>query len=162
MTAQRLSFKRITDDSFLDFCFDEVREIHAWWGRARGDRAFPTRDQFDPLAFPRHLPGISIVDVRPDGELVYRLVGTAEVALRGFDPTGRRVRDAFIGEDWEEVRDNYGHVTAHKACLFDYTEAESPFGVLVYDETLMMPLGPDGEVVTQILLYAKQNYARLE
>lgn len=70
-----------------------ARALYEYWLNKCGSRLMPRRSDIDPTEIPPQLlPGISIVDVvSDDRRYVYRLMGTAEVQARGFDPTGRSV-----------------------------------------------------------------------
>src|SRR3546814_20061378 len=68
----------------------------------------PRRAGFRPEAVPRHLPAILLIDVEGLDEAGigiyrYRVVGTASVRLRGRDPTGKLVREAFFWSSAEEA-----------------------------------------------------------
>eukprot|EP00752_Nemacystus_decipiens_P013096 g11585.t1 len=73
-------------------------DLLAYWRGKAPATGLPTKAAMDPTAFPKALPGIQIVEcVPPPERFRYRLVGTREVAARGFDPTGRPVAEGFFG-----------------------------------------------------------------
>ena len=83
----------ITTLAFLDVCDEHVRELFHYWNERRAGRAMPLRTDIDPADFPRHLPGIVLVDVSWDPlDFVYRVIGTREAEARGFDPDGQARR----------------------------------------------------------------------
>ena len=81
----------------------------------------PRRADLDPSEIPpRLLPCISIVDVVNDERrYVYRLVGTADVQVRGHDPTGKSVIEGFFGPSVEDALSCYDRVVATKAPVLD-------------------------------------------
>lgn len=147
--------RRWTTEGFLQFCSGAVAEIYAYWKGKRGDRRMPRRADIEPYEITRYLPGILLVDVkREPQEFVYRLVGTREVEARGYDPTGRRVGDAFFGKSSDDVLENYRRVVASGAFLYDLDKFTSPGGRFVQDESLFLPLSTTDASVGQILVYS--------
>lgn len=95
--------------------------IYAYWLAKRGSRPMPRRADLDPAEIPAPLlPGITLVDVVADSRrYVYRLVGTMEVEVRGHDPTGKSVAEAFFGENAEDATECYDRVVATRAPVLD-------------------------------------------
>ena len=119
----------------------------------------PRRCDIDPLDFPRHLPGILLVDVEGEdangcGIFRYRVVGTAEVELRGHDPTGRLVQDGFFGPSLDDVVKCYELVRRRQTFLYDPIAYWTPDGRWADEQTCFLPLSEDGLVVSQILVYS--------
>ena len=136
-----------------------VREIFAYWDGKRGDREMPRRCDIDPLDFPRHLPNIILVDVRPEPpHYFYRLVGTAEVATRGWNPTGKDVASHFFGPSKADVLASYDYVRHNRSFLFDPHPFVSRDGRFVHSETLFLPLSEDGATVSQVLIFAMARH----
>ena len=151
---------KVTTRSFLDTCDPRVQELFKYWEDRRGDRAMPRRRDIDPVDFPYHLASVVLVDVHADGTFVYRVVGTNEVAIRGYDPTGRSVAEAYFGPSLEDVLACYGYVREHGSFLFDPNPFVSKNQRYRCDETLFLPLSEDGETVSQILVYAVSTRLR--
>ena len=56
----------------------------------------PARGDLDPVDLKAVLPMLMLIDVGADERrYVYRLVGTREVEMRGSDPTGKAIKDAY-------------------------------------------------------------------
>jgi hypothetical protein len=74
-------------------CHPNTWAIYRYWQEKCRGRSMPARSDLDPLDMPKGLlPGLCLVDVAPDERrYVYRLVGTADVEVRGYDPTGKSV-----------------------------------------------------------------------
>ena len=53
------------------------------------------------------------------GAFTHRLMGTAEVQVRGFDPTGKSVMEGFLAPNEEDVLGCYDHVVSTGAPLVD-------------------------------------------
>jgi hypothetical protein len=134
---------------------DTIRFYHYWLGKC-GRRNMPRRADIDPVEMPRRLlPWISIVDVVEDARrYVYRLVGTGDVEVRGKDPTGRSVAEAYFGPSPEDALGCYDNVVATRAPLLDPTPFTAPDGKWVTDETLFLPLSDDGQHVNKILVFS--------
>jgi hypothetical protein len=136
----------------------DLLEIYAYWLRKRGDRAMPARADIEPTEIGRLLPGMLLVDVQrtPDGapDFLYRLVGTREVDMRGHDPTGRRVAEAYYGTSAESVIGWYRRVVEARSPFLDDDcyhlpgQEWSPFA------SIYLPLSNDGAEVNMVLVYS--------
>ena len=147
--------RRITTLQFLEVCSPPVAEVFHYWDRKRGGRVMPLRSDIDPAGIARHLPGISLVEVKHGPlDFVYRLVGTREVAARGSDPTGQRVAENWFGSSAQDVIANYERVVASRSFLYDKDRFVKPDGRYVLDESLFLPLSIGGEEVGQILVFS--------
>lgn len=81
-----------------------LRELWAYWrSRHRGARP-PGRKDIDPVAIPHLLPYVMLLDVL-DGptadppDFRFRLVGTHITLIHRMDNTGKRVSEAFHGDE---------------------------------------------------------------
>jgi hypothetical protein len=135
-------------------CHPEVRAVVAYWrGKAAG-RRMPGRSDIDPSELKQHLSRISLIDVVPDERrFVYRLVGTEEAALRGYDPTGRPVGEGFFGPNRELAFKHYGYVVENKAPFCYRGDFEVSDGSIENEDVVFLPLSEDGENVNMILLF---------
>jgi hypothetical protein len=129
--------------------------MYEFWLALRGDRPMPYRRDLDPSQIKPHLPFLMLVDVVGDPpDFVYRLVGTREVDSRGYDPTGRRVAEAYFATSAEDALSNYRQVARERAALYDCEPVQMPGNYYYNDETLFMPFTIDGEAVAQIMVYS--------
>lgn len=142
---------------------ETLSRLYAYWQRIRGERQMPARADIDPAEIKALLPYMILVDVvydaamRPD--FVYRLVGTREVEIRGNDPTGRRVAEAFHGPSAENAVECYARVVQAGAPLLD-DEYFARDGDRYADEAnLFLPLSNDGRTVNMVLVFTA--YRRL-
>ncbi len=135
-------------------CHRDVREMLEYWQRKCAGRIMPARTDIDPGELRRYLPYITLVDVVPDERrFVYRLVGTMEVALRGRDPTGQSIVEAYFGRSAAAVLKNYETVCRTRAPLYEIDD----FQVVdryMNEENLFVPLSKDGESVSMILVFS--------
>ena len=132
-----------------------LQTIFAYWQTKRGARPMPRRADLDPTEIPPLLlPGITLVDVVPDPRrYVYRLVGTMEAEVRGYDPTGKSVGDAYFGENAEDATECYDLVVATRAPILDplpFLERKRGYSGT---ESLFLPLSNDGITVNMILVF---------
>jgi hypothetical protein len=135
-------------------CHPDVRLVLAYWQRKCAGRMMPARADIDPAELRRFLPHITLVDVVDDPRrFVYRLVGTREVELRGADPTGKPVGEAYFASSAEAALQNYETVRVTRVPLY----SADPFQVVdrfVGEEDLFMPLSNDGNVVNMIMVFS--------
>ncbi len=115
----------------------------------------PSRADIGPSEMIPYLPNIILVDVvgTEPLSLIYRLVGTREVAVRGNDPTNQRVEDSFYCRSRDAALANYRDVIARKAPVFDVDERLSPFSRLNEHGSVFLPLSDDERTVSKILVY---------
>jgi len=148
--------RRINSLQFLDTCSPPVAEVFHYWDGQRAGRSMPLRADIDPNAIRRHLPGISLVEVKRDPlDFVYRLIGTREVYARGNDPTGKRVAENWFGANAQDVVTNYERVVASRSFLYDKDAFTRADGRRVLDESLFLPLSIAGDdEVAQIMVYS--------
>lgn len=140
---------------FLTFCHPSVREIHGYWDGKRGNRRMPSRADLDPAEMIPFLPNLLLLDVVSQAplELTYRLVGTREVEVRGSDPTGRSVTDAFYCRSREAALANYQMVIDLRQPIFDADIRNSPFSRLSDCGSIFLPLSNDDRTVNKVLVY---------
>lgn len=135
-----------------------TRTMHDYWLQKRGTRRMPARRDIDPTEIPRLLPGICLVDVVADERrYVYRLVGTADVEVRGCDPTGKSIIEGFFGPSVENVLASYDRVVTTRAPFLDPTHFWASTGRYVTEETLFLPLSDDGESVNKVLVFSQSR-----
>jgi len=99
-----------------------------------------------------------LVDVVADERrYVYRLVGTADVEVRGCDPTGKSIIEGFFGPSVENVLASYDRVVTTRAPFLDPTHFWASTGRYVTEETLFLPLSDDGESVNKVLVFSQSR-----
>jgi hypothetical protein len=71
-------------------------EIFAYWASRRDGARLPARRSIHPSHFKRHLPTISLIDVRSDPcDYVLRLAGTGLYSVYGREITGRSIGEVY-------------------------------------------------------------------
>ena len=152
-------------EALIAECHPDVQTIVAYWRGKAGARRMPARSDIDPSELKPYLPRISLVDVvSDDRRFVYRLVGTEEVALRGYDPTGKSVGEGYFGPNRELAFQHYGYVVEHRAPFCYRGDFEVPDGAIENEDVVFLPLSEDGETVNMILLfyYDYSDHRRVE
>jgi hypothetical protein len=136
-------------------CHESVRKFHDYWSAKKGGRSMPRRADIDPVEAKPYLPMMMLVDVTADERrFVCRLVGTAEVANRGNDPTGKSVQEAFFGGSIEETLTCYDYVVRNRAPFCYRGDYTAPDGRTETDDIVYLPLSEDGANVNMILVYS--------
>lgn len=78
--------------------------LFRYWLTLGVDSGPPLWGRFDPIALPRHLSRLWVIEVHGEPlRLRYRLVGTHIVTSYGHDPTGR-----WLDEVWPHLESDYG------------------------------------------------------
>ena len=89
----------------------EQRELYEYWRACAQSRPIPSRFDIDPVAIPHLLPGLSLIDARPDlDSLRYRLAGTRVGEIYGAEITGRAVFEIGFQHKKEYWRSVYRRV----------------------------------------------------
>lgn len=151
------------DPVWLAAAHEDTQAVYRYWDAKRGNRRMPARADLDPTELVPYLPTIILVDVRPGRSItggpvyVYRLVGTAEVAVRGKDPTGQPVETHGFGLALIEVVRNYDQVVNSRAPWFDGAETLLTEQDIRDGESMFLPLSADGENVDMILVFSIQE-----
>jgi hypothetical protein len=163
------SYPRLLGTEFLTCCSPAIRRFWDYWNRCRGDRPMPGRQDIDPLDIPADLlPGILLTEVLQQPPwLRYRLVGTAQVALRGRDPTGQPVAGNYMGAHLglpdEDVMLNYRIVIEKRIPVYTYNPVigATPDGSSMRQQpmransSLLMPLSTDGSRVDMVFCFSE-------
>jgi hypothetical protein len=133
-----------------------TQAVYRYWQAKRGDRLMPSRADIDPAELPPEiLPGICLIAVVSDARrYVYRLVGILDVEVRGKDPTGDSVLEAYFGPSRAEAVAHYDQVVSTRAPMLDQVPIRAPNGRFVTEEAIFLPLSDDGIRVDKILVYA--------
>ena len=127
-----------------------LKRLHAYWDAKRGSRPMPARADIDPVEIPWILGNVSLIEVRGDGEFLWRLDGSNLTAFFGCEMTGRSISEypypAFI----EKMR----------AALSAAVRAREPTSAIrrfasqmqKWDyESLYLPLSGDGQRVDMLM-----------
>ena len=141
-------------EALIAQCHPDIQAVVAYWRRKAGSRRMPSRADIDPAELKPFLARITLVDVVPDARrFVYRLVGTEEAALRGYDPTGRPVGEAFFGPNRELAFVHYQYPVEHKAPFCYRGDFDVQDGAVENEDVIFLPLSEDGETVNMILVF---------
>lgn len=141
-------------EALIETCHPDVKAVVAYWRRKAGARAMPSRSDIEPAELTPYLARITLVDVVPDARrFVYRLVGTADVAVRGLDPTGKSVGEAFFGPSAEAAYEHYQYVLDQRGPYCYRGEFEAPDGAVENEDVVFLPLSEDGETINMILVF---------
>ena len=146
---------------------EPVRRFYRYWDARRGDRAMPARGDIDPADMKEFLPDLLLIDVEEgDGKTMprfrYRVVGTREVHLRGFDPTGLHVENGYFGPSVEDALGCYSTVYLECCPLYDPLPFITPDNRWRHEDTLFLPLSEQPKDVSQILVFAHKRESDAE
>jgi hypothetical protein len=137
---------------------ENVRALYLYWRGKCHDGRLPRRADIDPIEIPKLLPYLTMVEVVDDERrFVYRLVGTKEVDIRGQDPTGKSVGEAYYGPSIEDAYSFYSRCATSGQPVYDETPFVGPDGRYCDDELLFLPLTDDGNKVTRILVISRSS-----
>jgi len=129
-------------------------EIFTYWAsRREGDR-LPARSSIHPSHFKRHLPTVSLIDVRSNPrDYSLRLAGTGLYSVYGGEITGKRIGEVYGAEPavyWRAELDKIVATRQPGIGVHSLAWRGSPHLSIVW---LRMPLASDGDRVNMILGY---------
>lgn len=144
-------------------CHPSLQELYEYWDRKRGSRLMPGRGDIDPVDLKTMLPLLILIDVVPDPRrYIYRLVGTHEVEMRGGDPTGKAVAEAYYAESAEDTARYLDHVVTTRQPVL-YRGIYQPLSTRTQrEDVLFLPLSKDDETVTMILVLGHIDWVKDE
>ncbi len=134
---------------------NRIRALAAYWESKRGNRFAPRRADIDPTEIRAHMPSLMMVDVLPDGDYRYRLMGTALAEGRGRGATGQRLTELMADrpEAMRQLRERFDSVVAASAPVYSRGEVywETSNDDMRMFECGYFPLSEDGTSVNIIL-----------
>jgi hypothetical protein len=157
------SYPRLTTLDFLKVCLPATAAFYRYWDSKRQGREMPARSDLDPIEMRTWLPGIILVDVLsyPD-QMIYRLVGTHSVDIRGSEVTGLRVQDGNHGSKLPHVMENYRLVIEEKKLVYDWDGTSIRGDYDIATEVLLLPLSSNGRAVDRVISYIADRPGSLE
>ena len=141
-----------------------LRTLFDYWRSKLAGRKMPSRSDLDPTEIKTHLPSIILVDVLYDADgkadFVYRLLGTHEVEVRGDNPVGKRVADAYFGPTPENVLGCYQTVVDRREPYLDSEYYLRDGDDFADEANIFLPLSNDGEHINMIMVYTAYRRVR--
>jgi len=141
-----------------------LRATFDYWRSKRAGRKMPARADLDPSEIKTLLPSMMLVDVLYDvagrADFVYRLAGTHEVEVRGENPVGKRVADAYFGPTLENVLGCYQSVVDRREPYLDNDYFLRDGDNYADEANIFLPLSNDGQRVNMILVYTAYRRIR--
>jgi len=152
--GERGQYQRIIGPDFLAVCTPRIRRAYEYWDSKRLGRSMPSRADIDPNEIRDLLPGIILIDVAHDPlRLTYRLVGTDEVEARGYDPTGRDVKEHVFAVTPEFGLETYALAAERGVVVYDQEPWSAPNPRLCEVGSIVMPLSSDGRIVNKLMAF---------
>jgi len=144
-------------------CHRSLRSLYDYWNGRRGTRPMPARGDLDPIDLKAVLPLLMLIDVVPDERrYVYRLVGTREVEMRGFDPTGKAIKDGYYAESAEDSTWYLDHVVRTREPVL-YRGTYQPLSTRTQrEDVLFLPLSQDGQAVNMVMILGHIDWMKDE
>lgn len=141
--------------SLGDSCFSDdpvLMEVARYWTTIRGDRDYPDRSEFDPLALsPKVWPHLLLVTVEADGRYRYRLVGTAHVERYRFDFTNRTIDEIASGTYLDYLNDLYREAVVRKSPVYSESLFRWDREGFAFTRRVMFPMTSKGMGVNMVL-----------
>lgn len=131
----------------------DLKRLYQYWAERRAGRAFPARDDIDPLDFGYALGRVSLIEVlESPRRFYYRLVSTQLTSHLGYEMTGKFVDEIPEPEMRDFTERTYRRMVERRAPLYESDEVVLD-GRRWRHETLALPLSADGRTITMLLVY---------
>lgn len=132
---------------------DSMHGFVRYWVDKRGGAWMPAYRDIDPVDIPWALSRIYIVEVRPDGDFVYRLAGEAIAERYDRSLKGMRISDLFSDQSAERILGRWRRVANGPSAYYSYTQHMSIRGPVVTARRVLLPLGADGQTSDHLVGY---------
>jgi len=131
------------------------QELLAYWAGLRARRGgLPGRRDIDPVCFKRHLPTVTLTEVRRDpADYRLRLAGTGLYGVYGREITGLSVDQVYAGPEAAYWRSELHGVVESRRPAVGTRVLDWRDGGRLALLWLRLPLASDGETVDMILGY---------
>ncbi len=126
-------------------------ELLQYWMDKRGEQMLPLRSDFNPMAIPKHLPYLIMLEPEPDYRMRIRLFGTELARALGADITGGDLMELYRPEERAGLRALIDTVAPNKAVSVVLTTWTTPTGYQYPTENLWLPLASDDGKVSRFL-----------
>lgn len=120
-------------------------ELFDYWTEKRGQRAAPSRTDIEPADIRKLLPHVFICDLAADGQLNFRLAGTALCALHGKELKGAAFSSLWLPDGTRNAARTGTSVAAGATPAVLSLDCLSSGGRVTQAEMLLLPItGPSG------------------
>jgi hypothetical protein len=154
-------YQRIIGPGFLAHCTPRIRRAYEYWDSKRRGRPMPSRADIDPNEIRDLLPGVILIDVAHNPlHLAYPLVGTDEVEARGYDPTGKDVKEHVFAVTPEFGLETYSLAAERGVVVYDQEPWAAPNPRLCEVGSVVMPLSSDGKIVNKLMAFCDYRWAK--
>jgi hypothetical protein len=104
-----------TVDAGTVFRAERTRHLYRWWsGFEPGP---PRRKDFDITEHPSLAAHIFVVECRPDGDFIFRLLGDEVIHIIGRNRTGEVLKPGAVNEYGHNLFDYYTRIARTRRCL---------------------------------------------
>lgn len=136
---------------------EDLRRLLRYWNVRRGTRAFPRRQDIDPLDFWYMLDRVTLVEVH-DNPRRYRLrlVGGFWQRLTGFEATGMWLEDWPHPNQRKLTEASYEKLIAGRVPRFARRDTVVDYQSLRY-EIMLLPFSEDGSNISMVMAGIGQN-----
>ncbi|PHR24963.1 MAG: PAS domain-containing protein [Hoeflea sp.] len=120
-------------------------ELFDYWTEKRGQRAAPSRTDIEPADIRTLLPHVFICDLVADGQLSFRLAGTALCALHGRELKGQLFSSLWLADGSRNAGRTGASVATGATPAVLSLDCLSSGGRVTQAEMLLLPItGPSG------------------
>jgi hypothetical protein len=132
-----------------------LRRFFGEWELRRGERRFPSREDFDPYDLKYALGTLTLIEVLSDPlDYRYRLCGSITVSRYGLDLTGKRVSEIPDPALRQAVRAHLDEVLRREEPVARYYDRVAMGRWVIHGEVLALPLSRDNLTIDMVMTAA--------
>ncbi|WP_303978974.1 hypothetical protein [Dongia mobilis] len=134
---------------------NESRRVYEAWHKLRMNGNLPgLTDWENAKAVPDLQHSVLVTEILAEPhDYRYLKLGSRAIEVRGYDPTGKTVRDCYEGDALVFVLDNYDQAIAYPYGIVDFSIEVVRDHDFIELETLLLPLADDGSTPSHVLVY---------
>lgn len=139
----------------VDWKDDHIAEFALYWYSLRRNGDLPYQSEFDPSKVRHLLPGITIYELKLDGEIRCRLLGTGLTEQLGWDFTDHDFLDLWADEARGVVRESFETVLNMPCGLFNEISGFTEHGAEITGISVGFPALDETGKAVRLIFYSK-------
>jgi hypothetical protein len=137
-------------DAATPFASAKTRQLHEWWLGANGGR-MPSKRVFDVTQHRSIVANLFLIEVAPDGQFIFRLLGEEVIKMIGANPVGQTVKQSGQAEYGHALDEYYRSVARAGGCRRCFGSLATGGQGYRDFESVDCPLSSDGRRVDYIV-----------
>jgi len=148
----------LVEFSNVDWQDKKVAEFATYWNGLGREQVLPYQSEFNPAKVRHLLPGIAIYELKPNGDILCRLMGTGLSEQFGWDYTDHNFLELWAEEHHDIVRESFKTALSKPCGIFNKMHGISETGIVIKANSVGFPaLDGDGNAVRLVFYSATEE-----